>query len=231
VRKADDPSYRGVDGRPDYLRASLEASLQRLGVDHIDLYYQHRPDPATPIEETLAALSDLVQAGKVRYLGSSNFTGWQVAEAEWQARTRGLERMVSAQNEYSWLERDLERDVVPALEHYGVGLLPYFPLASGLLTGKYRRGEPLPEGSRLQAWGMGEALTDRVFDVVEGLEAFAAERDLTLLDVAIGGLAAKPAVASVIAGATSAAQVAGNVAAGSWRPTAEELRTLDELTG
>jgi aryl-alcohol dehydrogenase-like predicted oxidoreductase len=221
----------GARGSRRYVVRAVEASLRRLRTDWIDLYQLHRPDPQTPIEETLAALTDLVQAGKVRYLGSSNFTGWQVAEAEWQARTRGLERMVSAQNEYSWLERDLERDVVPALEHYGVGLLPYFPLASGLLTGKYRRGEPLPEGSRLQAWGMGEALTDRVFDVVEGLEAFAAERDLTLLDVAIGGLAAKPAVASVIAGATSAAQVAGNVAAGSWRPTAEELRTLDELTG
>jgi aryl-alcohol dehydrogenase-like predicted oxidoreductase len=220
----------GARGSRRYVVRAVEASLRRLRTDWIDLYQMHRPDPLTPIEETLAALSDLVRAGKVRYVGSSNFTGWQVAEADWTSRTRGLERMVSAQNEYSWLQRDLERDVVPALEHYGVGLLPYFPLASGLLTGKYRRGQDAPEGSRLHAWGMDGALTDRAFDVVEKLEAFAAERDVRLLDVAMGGLAAKPAVASVIAGATSAAQVASNVAAGSWRPSAEELATLDELT-
>jgi aryl-alcohol dehydrogenase-like predicted oxidoreductase len=220
----------GARGSRRYVVRAVEASLRRLRTDWIDLYQMHRPDPLTPIEETLAALSDLVRAGKVRYVGSSNFTGWQVAEADWMSRTRGLERMVSAQNEYSWLERGLERDVVPALEHYGVGLLPYFPLASGLLTGKYRRGQDAPEGSRLHAWGMDGALTDRVFDVVEKLEAFAAERDLRLLDVAMGGLAAKPAVASVIAGATSAEQVASNVAAGSWRPSAEELATLDDLT-
>ncbi len=220
----------GARGARRYVVKAVEASLRRLRTDWIDLYQMHRPDPLTPVEETLSALTDLVRAGKIRYLGSSNFAGWQVAEAEWQSRTRGLERMVSAQNEYSWLERDLEADVVPALEQYGVGLLPYFPLASGVLTGKYRRGEELPEGSRLAAWGSADALTDRVFDVVEKLEAFAAERDLRLLDVAIGGLAAKPAVASVIAGATSAQQVAGNVAAGSWRPTAEELAQLDEIT-
>src|SRR4051812_28805859 len=138
----------GVRGSRRYIRRAVEASLRRLRTDHIDLYQIHRPDPLTPIEETLAALTDLVREGKVRYIGSSNFTGWQVAEAEWMSRTRGLERMISAQNEYSWLERGLERDVVPALEHYGVGLLPYFPLASGLLTGKYRRGEAAPEGSR-----------------------------------------------------------------------------------
>jgi len=220
----------GARGARRYVVRAVEASLRRLRTDWIDLYQLHRPDPLTPIEETLAALTDLVRAGKVRYIGSSNFTGWQVAEAEWMSRTRGLERMISAQNEYSWLERGLERDVVPALEHYGIGLLPYFPLASGLLTGKYRRGEAAPEGSRLHAWGSQDVLTDATFDVVEKLEAFAAERDLRLLDVAIGGLAAKPAVASVIAGATSAEQVAGNVAAGAWRPTDEELRTLDEIT-
>ena len=136
----------------------------------------HRPDPRTPIEETLSALDDLVHEGKVRYVGSSNFSGWQVAEAEWTARTRGYERFVSAQNEYSWLERGIEADLVPALEHYGIGLLPYFPLASGLLTGKYRRGGPPPEGSRIQAWGRESVLTDETFDVIEKLEAFAAER-------------------------------------------------------
>jgi len=220
----------GARGARRYVVRAVEASLRRLRTDWIDLYQMHRPDPMTPIEETLSALTDLVRAGKVRYVGSSNFTGWQVAEAEWMSRTRNLERMISAQNEYSWLERDLERDVVPALEHYGVGLLPYFPLASGLLTGKYRRGQGAPEGSRLHAWGQQDSLTDDVFDVVEKLESFAGERDVRLLDVAIGGLLAKPAVASVIAGATSAEQVASNVAAGEWRPSADELRSLDDIT-
>jgi aryl-alcohol dehydrogenase-like predicted oxidoreductase len=220
----------GARGARRYVVRAVEASLRRLRTDWIDLYQMHRPDPLTPIEETLAALDDLVHAGKVRYIGSSNFTGWQVAEAEWTSRSHHLERMVSAQNEYSWLERGLERDVVPALEHYGIGLLPYFPLASGLLTGKYRRGQDAPQGSRIHAWGQQDSLTDDVFDVVEKLESFAAERDVRLLDVAIGGLLAKPAVASVIAGATSAEQVASNVAAGAWRPSPEELRSLDEIT-
>jgi aryl-alcohol dehydrogenase-like predicted oxidoreductase len=214
-----------------YVMAAVEASLKRLGTDRIDLYQIHFPDPATPIEETLSALDDLVREGKVRYLGSSNFTGWQVAEAEWVSRTRRLERFVSAQNEYSWLERDIESDLVPALEHYGVGLLPYFPLASGLLTGKYRRGQSAPEGSRLRVWNREDALTGETFDVLESLEAFAKARDLVLLDVAMGGLAAQPAVSSVIAGATSREQVAKNVAAGSWRPTAEDLAELREITG
>jgi aryl-alcohol dehydrogenase-like predicted oxidoreductase len=220
----------GARGSRRYITRAVESSLRRLRTDWIDLYQLHRPDPATPIDETLSALDDLVHAGKVRYLGSSNFTGWQVAEAEWVSRTRGLERFVSAQNEYNWLERDIEADLVPALEHYGVGLLPFFPLASGLLTGKYRRGEAAPEGSRLQAWGRESALTDDVFDVVEKLEAFAAERDITLLDVAIGGLAGQPAVASVIAGATSPEQVKKNVAAGNWSPSAADIAALDELT-
>ena len=136
----------GARGSRRYITRAVESSLRRLQTDWIDLYQLHRPDEATPIEETLSALDDLVHAGKVRYLGSSNFTGWQVAEAEWTSRTRGLERFVSAQNEYSWLERDIEADLVPALEHYGIGLLPFFPLASGLLTGKYRRGEAPPRG-------------------------------------------------------------------------------------
>ena len=171
-----------------------------------------------------------MREGKVRYLGNSNFTGWQVADAEWKSRTRGLERFVSAQNEYSWLKRGIEDDLVPALEEYGLGLLPFFPLASGLLTGKYRRGQAPPEGSRLQAWGRESALTDEAFDVIEGLEAFAASRSVTLLDVAIGGLAAQPAVASVIAGATSREQVVANVAAGEWQPSLDDLAELDELT-
>ncbi|WP_375500339.1 aldo/keto reductase [uncultured Jatrophihabitans sp.] len=220
----------GVRGSRRYVIKAVEASLRRLRTDWIDLYQMHRPDPATPIEETLSALDDLVHAGKVRYLGSSNFTGFQIAEAEWQARTRGIERFVSAQNEYSWLERGIEADVVPALEHYGVGLLPFFPLASGLLTGKYRRGEPAPEGSRIKAWGREESLTDATFDVLEALESFAKARGVEILDVAMGGLAAQPMVASVIAGATSREQVARNAAAGAWQPTLEDLAELDQLT-
>jgi aryl-alcohol dehydrogenase-like predicted oxidoreductase len=220
----------GARGSRRYIRRAVEASLRRLRTDWIDLYQIHRPDPATPIEETLSALDDLVHEGKVRYLGNSNFTGWQVADAEWTARTRGYERFVSAQNEYSWLERDIEDDLVPALEQYEIGLLPFFPLASGLLTGKYRRGEAPPNGSRIQAWGRESVLTDATFDVIEGLEAFAAARSVTLLDVAIGGLAAQPAVASVIAGATSRAQVIANVAAGEWQPNLDDLAELDELT-
>ena len=220
----------GARGSRRYVRRAVDASLRRLRTDWIDLYQLHRPDPATPIEETLSALDDLVHEGKVRYIGSSNFAGWQVADADWVARTRGFERFVSAQNEYNWLQRDLEDDLVPALEQYGIGLLPFFPLASGLLTGKYRRGQPPPNGSRIQAWGRESLLTDATFDVLEGLEAFAASRSVGLLDVAIGGLAAQPAVASVIAGATSAAQVVANVAAGNWQPSLQDLAELDELT-
>jgi aryl-alcohol dehydrogenase-like predicted oxidoreductase len=153
-----------------------------------------------------------------------------VAEAEWVARTRGFERFVSAQNEYNWLARDVEADLVPALEHYGIGLLPYYPLASGLLSGKYRRGAGAPEGSRIKEWGRESVLTDETFDVVEGLESFAKARGVELLDVAIGGLAAQPAVASVIAGATSREQVARNAAAGTWQPSLDDLAELDELT-
>jgi len=218
-------------GSRRYIRRAVESSLRRLRTDWIDLYQLHRPDPATPVEETLSALDDLVREGKVRYLGSSNFAGWQVADAEWTARTRGLERFVSAQNEYSWLDRRIEDDLVPALEQYGIGLLPYFPLASGLLTGKYKRGEAPPEGTRLAAPGRESALTDEAFDVVEELDAFARSRGVTLLDIAIGGLAAQPAVASVIAGATSREQVRANVAAGSWQPSAEDIVELDEITG
>ncbi len=221
----------GARGSRRYVKRAVESSLRRLRTDWIDLYQLHWPDPATPVEETLSALDDLVHEGKVRYLGCSNFTGWQVAHAEWTARTRGLERFVSAQNQYSWLERGIESDLVPALEQYGVGLLPYFPLASGLLTGKYRRGEPPPAGTRIADWGRESALTDAAFDVVEGLAAFAASRSVTLLDVAIGGLAAQPAVASVIAGATSRDQVAANAAAGAWQPSAEDIVELDEITG
>ena len=166
----------------------------------------------------------------MRYVGSSNLAGWQVADAEWTARTNGHVRFISAQNEYSLLKRDVEKEVVPALQRYGIGLLPYFPLASGLLTGKYRRGEQAPQGSRIQAWGRESVLTDDTFDRLEALTAFAQSRGVSLLDVAIGGLAAEPSVSSVIAGATSPEQVRANSAAGKWQPTADDLAELRELT-
>ncbi|MGW4369014.1 aldo/keto reductase [Nocardia takedensis] len=220
----------GARGSRRYIRRAVEQSLRRLRTDWIDLYQYHRPDPATPIEETLSALDDLVREGKIRYLGHSNFTGWQTADAEWTARTRDLERFVSAQNEYSLLQRGIEADLVPALEQYRIGLLPFFPLASGLLTGKYKRGAPAPQGSRIQAWGRESVLTDATFDVIEQLEEFATQRSITLLEVAIGGLAAQPAVSSVIAGATSPEQVEANVRAGQWRPTPEDLAEIDRIT-
>ncbi len=220
----------GARGSRRYIRRAVESSLRRLRTDWIDLYQIHRPDPSTPMEETLSALDDLVHEGKVRYLGHSNFSGWQVADAEWIARTGHLERFVSAQNEYSLLERKVEVDLVPALEHYEIGLLPFFPLASGLLTGKYRRGEATPEGSRIQAWKRESVLTSDTFDVLERLEGFARERSITILHVAIGGLAAKPTVSSVIAGATSREQVVANVEAGGWEPTADEVAEIDRIT-
>ncbi len=219
----------GARGSRRYIRAAVEASLKRLRTEWIDLYQLHWPDPGTPIEETLAALTELVREGKVRYLGSSNLTGWQVTDAEWTSRMRGLERFVSAQNEYSLVGRGAEHDLIPALVHHGVGLLPYFPLASGLLTGKYRRGYPPGADTRVKAWRLDELLSEHAFDVVERLEAFARERGVALLDVAIGGLAARPAVASVIAGATSAEQVRANARAGAWTPSTEDGVGLEAL--
>jgi aryl-alcohol dehydrogenase-like predicted oxidoreductase len=213
-----------------WITKALDDSLRRLGTDYIDLYQQHRPDPATPIEETLAALDDAVRAGKVRYLGSSNFTGWQIADADWTARAEHLNRFVSAQNEYSLLSRNVEREVIPACARFGQGMLPFFPLASGMLTGKYRRGEAPPEGTRLANPGFGgRQLSDANFDVVEALTDFATERGLSLLQVAMGGLAAQPTVASVIAGATRPEQVVANAEAGSWVPTPEELAEIDRI--
>jgi len=216
-------------GSRRYIRRAVERSLRRLRTDWIDLYQMHVPDPKTPIDETLAALDELVHEGKVRYIGHSNFTAWALADAEWVARTKGYERFVSAQNEYNLLKRGAEAELLPACEHYGLGMLPYFPLVSGLLTGKYRRGEPVPEGTRYQVWGLERQLTDERFDVVEKLEAYAAERGATIVDVAIGALAAQPAVASVIAGATTPDQVRANAAAVRWQPSAEDLAALREL--
>ena len=220
----------GALGSRRYVRRAVEASLRRLQTDHIDLYQLHRPDPLTPLEETLEALTDLVREGKVLYLGCSNFDGWQVADASWTSSTAGLASFVSVQNEYSLLDRSVEDEVTPACERFGLGILPFFPLARGLLTGKYRRGAVAPEGSRAalesdRAGWLAEADWDRV----EALQGFAAERDVELLDVAIGGLAAQPAVTSVIAGATTAEQVTRNARAAGWQPTAADLVALDEL--
>ena len=164
MQGANGPDW-GVRGSRRYMRTAVEASLRRLGTDWIDLYQLHRPDPHTPIGETLAALDELVREGKVRYIGSSNLTGWQVVDADWTARAAGTERFVSAQNEYSLLERDVEDELVPACEHVGVGLLPFFPLASGLLTGKYRRGEPAPEGPASRRWASASTRAD--WDTIE----------------------------------------------------------------
>lgn len=211
-------------GSRTYIRRAVEASLRRLQTDYLDLYQYHQPDGITPLEETLAALDDLVTEGKVRYLGSSNFAGWQIADADWIARSRQQSRFVSAQNHYSLLERDVEAEVIPSCVHHGIGMLPYFPLASGLLTGKYRRGQAPPQGARLS--GRASELTDGVFDKLDALERFGEKYGRPLLDVAVAGLAAMPAVSSVIAGATRPEQVRANVTAGEWELSAAELAEL-----
>jgi aryl-alcohol dehydrogenase-like predicted oxidoreductase len=224
MQGANGPDF-GARGSRRYIKRAAESSLRRLGTEWIDLYQIHAPDPKTPIGETLDALSALVREGKVRYIGCSNFAGWQVADADWTARSDGLQHFVSAQNHYNLLHRAVETELTPSCERFGLGILPYFPLASGLLSGKYRRGKPAPEGTRLA--GRPEALSDARFEPVDSLQKFADERGLSLLQVAIGGLAAQPAVASVIAGATSAEQVLANVEAGRWRPTPEDLQALN----
>jgi aryl-alcohol dehydrogenase-like predicted oxidoreductase len=223
------PQKQGGSRR--YIVAACEASLKRLGTDYIDLYQMHQPDPETPIEETLAALDDLVRAGKVRYIGNSNFTGWQIADAAWTARSAHSTPFVSAQNEFSLLRRNVEHEILPACGHFGLGFLPFFPLGSGLLTGKYKRGEAPPEGTRLAAWGARgqQALSDRNFDKVEALEAWAAERGHTLLELAFAWLLGHPAVSSVIAGATRPDQVKANAATADWRLTPEEVEEVGKL--
>ncbi|WP_239308239.1 MULTISPECIES: aldo/keto reductase [unclassified Frankia] len=210
-----------------YIRKAVEGSLRRLQTDYIDLFQLHAPDAFTPIEETLTALDEVVREGKVRYVGSSNLTAWQIADAEWTARASGTTRFISAQNHYNLLERRVEAELVPAAQKYGIGVLPYFPLANGILTGKYTRDSQPPPGTRLV--GRQDELTDEVFDRLETLETFARERGRSLLDVAIGALAAQPAVASVIAGATTAEQVRANVVAGEWQPRADDLAVLDKI--
>jgi aryl-alcohol dehydrogenase-like predicted oxidoreductase len=215
-----------------YIMAAVEASLTRLKTDWIDLYQLHRPDPLTPIEETLRALDDLVRLGKVRYVGCSNLRAWQVVEAQWTAKHLGLNAFIACQDEYSLLVRDIEQDLVPAIEAYDLGLLPYFPLASGLLTGKYKRNQTMPQGSRL---ALVKRLADRYlteshWQAVERLQDFCDKRDHRLLDLAISWLLSRPRVASVIAGATTPEQVEQNIRAAEWKLTPEDVADVDRLS-
>jgi aryl-alcohol dehydrogenase-like predicted oxidoreductase len=215
-----------------YIMTAVEASLKRLKTEWIDLYQLHFPDPLTPIQETLGALDDLVHHGKVHYIGCSNMAAWQVVEAQWTSRHLGVARFISCQDEYSLLARDIEREKLPAIEAYGLGLLPYFPLASGLLTGKYKRNSPPPPGTRLAAM---QSLANRFandanWDIVEQLEAFCARKGHKLVDLAFTWLLARPSVSSVIAGAIKPEQVEQNVTAAGWALTPEEVAEVDRIT-
>jgi aryl-alcohol dehydrogenase-like predicted oxidoreductase len=215
-----------------YIMSAVEASLKRLNTDYIDLYQQHIADPKTPIEETLRALDDLVQQGKVRYIGCSTLSAWQVVEAQWVSTHLGLERYVSCQERYSLIDRDLDRELMPVIESYRLGLIPFSPLADGLLTGKYRRNAPMPAGARLTTTPRAaeRRLLDRNWRIVERLTDFCEARGHTLLELAFSWLLQRPKVASVIAGATSADQVEANVRAGSWALSREDMDEIDRLT-
>ena len=224
--KIDDARPGGA--KPDYIRQAVEDSLRRLQTDHLDLYQLHRPDDDTPIADTLGALNELVQAGKVREIGCSNFSKAQLQEAETAAQ--GGARFVSVQNEYSLLKREPEADVLPLCEKLSIGFLPYFPLASGLLSGKYRAGQPLPAGTRIQAGeSFAHLLTPENLAIVEKLIAFSEARGHTILDLAFSWLLRQPTVASVIAGATSPAQVQANAAAADWHLSSDELAEIEAL--
>lgn len=220
-------SDHGARGSRRYIIRAAESSLRRLGTDWIDLYQFHTPDPLTPIEETLDALDELVTSGKVRYVGHSNRAGWQIAEAEFVARARGGARFISAQNHYNLLDRRAELEVTPAAEAYGIGVLPYFPLANGLLTGKYAPHQA-PQGSRLSHTRT-QLVDDADWRQLEQFSAFAAARDLTEVQVAFSWLAAQPSVSSVIAGATRPEQVRQNAEAVVWVPSESELAELDAI--
>ncbi len=221
-------------GSRRYIMFAVEASLKRLKTDWIDLYQSHKPDPHTPIEETLRALDDLVKQGKVRAIGTSHMPAGEVLDAAKTARTHGLTALASCEDEYSLLARGIERDLLPAMRTNGISLLPYYPLASGLLTGKYKRGAPLPEGSRFAVVKerdyIGQFLTDENWRKLDALTAFAQKRGLTLLDVAMAWIAARPQVASVIAGATRPEQVEANVKAAAAKLTAADMTELDQMT-
>ncbi len=224
------PLWSGASRR--YVFEAVEASLRRLGTDYIDLYQIHFPDVRTPIDETLRALDDVVRQGKVRYIGCSNFAAWQVVEAQWIAKTQHLSTFISAQNQYNLLERRIERELVPACNAHGLGILPYFPLASGFLTGKYKAGEPPPEGTRLAAAGpqAQQIMTEKNFATLGKLESFAEARGHSMVELAIGWLASQPHVSSVISGATKPEQVEQNARAAEWKLSAEELAEIDQIT-
>lgn len=225
------PYWRGTSRR--YLMDAIDACLRRLDTDYIDLYQIHFPDPSTPTEETMRALDDIVKSGKARYVGCSNYAGWQVVESQWVARSEHLTPFISAQNQYNLLERNIERELVPACKKYGLSILPYFPLASGFLTGKYRPGEPPPEGTRLAGMGpmAARVLNERNFDTLTKLEGVAQRSGHTMLDLAIGWLASQSYVGSVIAGATKPEQVEQNVKAAEYRLAPEEMKEIDEILG
>lgn len=219
-------------GSRRYVMTAVEDSLRRLGTDWIDLYQLHKPDPLTPLEETLRALDDLVRQGKVRYIGCSNLPAWQVVEAQWISRSENLARFISSQDEFSLLHRDPERELLPALTAHDLGLLPFFPLASGLLTGKYRHGAPGPKGARLSKPGHFSNLymTDSNLEKVEKLRVFCEERGHTMVELAFSWLLAHKPVASVIAGATRPEQIEQNAAAAGWTLSAEDLAAVDTIT-
>jgi aryl-alcohol dehydrogenase-like predicted oxidoreductase len=227
----DGPYWSGASRR--YLMDALDASLKRLDTDYIDLYQVHFPDPATPIDETLRALEDMVRSGRVRYAGCSNYSVGQLAEAAVVAQREGLPLFVSAQNRYNLLEREIRRDFIPACEKLGIGVLPFYPLASGLLTGKYRAGEPPPQGTRLTS-GIhfyDGVLANADYATIGKLTEFAAERGHSILELAIGWLASQPAIGSVMTGATRVEQIEANAKAGNWRLTPQEMQAVDELLG
>ena len=244
--RGDGPNQGGASRQ--HILEQVESSLKRLETDYIDLYQIHFPDPATPIDETLRTLDDLVRQGKVRYVGCSNFASWQVAQAMERAATLGLEPFISVQPHYNMLKRDVEAELLPCCEAYGLGILPYFPLANGFLTGKYRRGQAPPQGTRLaylryrQPEGSPPStlgnpasaeryLTEVNFDVLDRLQAFAAERGHTVVELAIAWLLASPQVGSVIAGATQTEQVEANAGAADWRLTSDDKKELDGVLG
>lgn len=224
---ANGPDW-GVRGSRRYIRLAVEASLRRLQTDWIDLYQLHAPDPVTPIEETLATLDDLISEGKIRYIGHSNLSGWQIAEAEFTAQLARHPKFISAQNEYSLLVRGAEKEVLPAANRYGLGFLPFFPLYNGLFTGKFSR-EGGPADSRIMM--IRKHLVDNApWDVIEQYQAFCDERGVTMLEATFAWLLAQPGLTSVIAGATRPEQIVQNAeAATSWKPTADEVATISEL--
>jgi aryl-alcohol dehydrogenase-like predicted oxidoreductase len=209
----------------------VEGSLRALQTDYIDLYIIHRPDANTPIEETLRAMDDLVHQGKVRYLGCSNFSAWQLCEATWTAKSLNLEPFTSVQNEYNMLNRSVERELVPFCKEYNIGIVPFYPLAGGFLTGKYRQGEAVPEGTRLAGneRAQGNTLTEKNFAMLTKLESFSQERGHPMVELAIAWLLGNPTVSSVISGATKPEQTTANAKAADWKLTPEDMKELDEI--